>query len=69
MRYRGRVGNLGCMNPPRVQPEDYIDFLIATPKACSATEAVRVQPDQPRPPAHDAFTRLLHRLEPDAETL
>lgn len=57
------------MNPPRVQPDDYIDFLIATPKASSATEAARVQPDQPRPPAHDAFTRLLHRLEPDADTL
>ena len=27
------------MNPPRVQPEDYIDFLIATPKAASAAEA------------------------------
>jgi SAM-dependent methyltransferase len=26
-------------------------------------------PEQPRPPAHDAFTRLLHRLQPDAETL
>lgn len=57
------------MNPPRVQPEEYIDFLIATPKACSATEAARVQPPQPRPPAHDAFTRLLHRLEPDVQTL
>jgi hypothetical protein len=57
------------MNPPRVQPEDYIDFLIATPKVCSATEAARVQPHPLRPPAHDAFTRLLHRLEPDPDTL
>jgi hypothetical protein len=57
------------MNAPKCQPEDYIDFLIATPKACSATEAARVQPPQPRPAAHDAFTRLLHRLEPDPETL
>jgi putative transposase len=57
------------MNPPRVQAEDYIDFLIATPKVCSATEAARVQPPQSRPPAHDAFTRLLHRLEPDPDTL
>jgi putative transposase len=57
------------MNPPKCSAEEYIDFLIATPKACSATEAARVQPDQPRPPAHDAFTRLLHRLEPDPETL
>jgi putative transposase len=57
------------MNPPKCSAEEYIDFLIATPKACSATEAARVQPEQPRPPAHDAFTRLLHRLEPDPETL
>jgi hypothetical protein len=57
------------MNPPRAQPEDYIDFLIATPKAASAAEAARVQPDKPRAPAHDAFTRLLRRLEPDPEAL
>jgi len=57
------------MNPPRVQATDYIDFLIATPKAASGTEAARVQPDKPNAPAHDAFTRLLHRLEPDPATL
>jgi hypothetical protein len=57
------------MNPPRVQPEDYIDFLIATPKAASAVEAARVQPARPGAPAHDAFSRLLHRLEPDPDTL
>jgi DDE superfamily endonuclease len=57
------------MNPPRVRPEDYIDFLIATPKAASAVEAALVQPARPGAPAHDAFTRLLHRLEPDPETL
>lgn len=56
------------MNPPKVGDRDYIDFLIATPKVCSATEAARVQPEQSAPPAHDAFTRLLHRLEPDAAT-
>lgn len=57
------------MNAPRCEAEDYIDFLIATPKRCSATEAARCQPDQPGRPAHDAFTRLLHRLEPDPATL
>jgi hypothetical protein len=57
------------MNVPRCQAEDYIDFLVATPKHCTATEAARVQPEQPRQPAHDAFTRLLHRLEPDPATL
>ncbi|HVL13032.1 MAG TPA: IS4/IS5 family transposase, partial [Gemmata sp.] len=57
------------MNPPKVASDDYIDFLIATPKACSATEAARVQPGAPDPPTHDAFTRLLTRLEPDPDTL
>jgi putative transposase len=57
------------MNPPRCGAEDYIQFLLATPKVCSATEAARVQPDRPHAPAHDAFTRLLHRLEPDPDTL
>jgi putative transposase len=57
------------MTPPKCQPEDYIDFLIATPKQYTCTEAARVQPSQPDPPAHDAFLRLLHRLEPDAAAL
>ena len=57
------------MNAPKVEADESIDFLIATPKACSATEAARVHPDGPRPPAHDAFTRLLTRLEPDPATL
>jgi putative transposase len=57
------------MNAPKCQPEDYIDFLVASPGAVSGTEAARVQPHQRRPPAHDAFTRLLHRLEPAPATL
>lgn len=57
------------MNPPKCNDEDYINFLVATPRVCSGTEAARVQPEQSDPPAHDAFTRLLQRLEPDPETL
>ena len=57
------------MNPARSTESDYIHFLIATPRTCSCTEAARVQPDLPKAPAHDSFTRLLHRLEPDAEML
>jgi len=57
------------MNAPRCSAEDYIQFLLAAPRACTATEAARVQPDRPAAPAHDAFTRLLHRLEPDPQTL
>jgi len=57
------------MNSPKCKDEDYLNFLIATPRQVSATEAARVQPEQEQAPAHDAFTRLLHRLEPDPETL
>jgi putative transposase len=57
------------MNPPRATADAYIQFLLGTPTAVSATEAARVQPERPNAPAHDAFTRLLHRLEPDPATL
>jgi len=57
------------MNQPKVTDEDYINFIIATPRDVTATEAGRVQPESKNAPAHDAFTRLLQRLEPDDETL
>jgi hypothetical protein len=57
------------MNPPKCDEYDYINFLVATPKAYSCTEAARVQPEQENPPAHDALTRLLHRLEPTTAAL
>ncbi len=57
------------MNPPKCSDEDYINFVIATPRTVTATEAARVQPESTKPPPHDAFTRLLERLEPDPETL
>lgn len=57
------------MNPPKVTDIDYINFIIATPREATATEAERVQPESTNAPAHDAFTRLLQRLEPDAEIL
>ena len=57
------------MNPPKVTDEDYINFIIATPRDVTETFAERVQPESTNAPAHDAFTRLLQRLEPDAETL
>jgi len=57
------------MNPPRATARDHIDFLIATPKVASACEAARCQPADPEAPAHDAFSRLLARLEPDSEAV
>ena len=58
-----------AMNAPKVTDLDYINFLVAAPKVVSCTEAARVQPDEPRRAAHDALTRLLHRLEPDTTPL
>ena len=57
------------MTQPKCQDTAYIDFLIATPRVASCCEAARSQPASNDPPAHDAYTRLLHRLEPDPETL
>ena len=57
------------MNQAKVEAEDYVQFLIASPRQFTCTEAARVQPSASDPPAHDAFTRLLTRLEPDPETL
>ncbi len=57
------------MNHATVHPEDYVQFLLATPVQYTCTEAARVQPEQPAPPAHDSFNRLLIGLEPDPEDL
>src|SRR3954447_16405244 len=61
--------NNRVMNAPRCDEFDYLDFLIAAPGPVSCTEAARVQPVADRAPAHDAFTRLLTRLEPDPHAL
>src|SRR4051795_3720461 len=69
-----RVAGTPMMGPmyapaPKCHDADDIDFLIATPRASCCTEAAAVPPDSPDPPAHDAFTRPLHRPEPDPATL
>jgi putative transposase len=66
----GRAVTMALMtNDVKCRDTDYIDFLIASPRLFSCTEAAKVQPESLDPPAHDAFTRLLRRLEPDPETL
>ncbi|MEW6735495.1 MAG: transposase [Acidobacteriota bacterium] len=55
------------MSPAKCKESNYINFLIATPKVCSGLEAARVESEGNT--AHDAFTRLLHRLEPGTESL
>lgn len=57
------------MRAAKCHDTDYIDFLIATPRAASCCEAARSGPPRADPPAHDAYTRLLQRLEPDPEVL
>ena len=57
------------MSQAKVTPTEYIDFLIATPRNASAMEAERSQPACAQGTAHDAYTRLLQRLEPDSTTL
>lgn len=57
------------MNPSKVSEYEYINFLIAAQKAYSCTEAERAQPESANSPAHDAITRLLHRLEPSPAAL
>jgi len=57
------------MNQRKCNPEDYIQFLIASPARFSCAEAGRVQQQTADAPAHDAFSRLLSELEPDPEAL
>lgn len=57
------------MNSAKVEAQDYLNFLVATPFSYSCLEAERVQAEHEQAPAHDAFTRLLHRLEPNADEL
>ena len=57
------------MSHPKCSDIDYIDFLIASPRSASCCEAARSQPPMLVPPSHDAYTRLLTRLEPDPDTL
>jgi len=57
------------MNPPKCNEYDYINFLTATPRTYSCTEAERVQPDQEKGPSHDSICRLLHRIPANASSL
>jgi hypothetical protein len=58
------------MNQSRSDPVDYIQFLIASQKTFTCTEAARCQPvELYRTPSHDSFTRLLQRQTQDTETV
>ena len=57
------------MNKAKVIAEDFIDFLAATPVNATAMEAQRNNPAGSGEASHDAYTRLLHRLEPTNDVL
>lgn len=57
------------MNKAKCSEEDYINFIVATQGSYSCLEAGRVQSEKAKAVAHDAFTRLLQRLEPEASAL
>lgn len=60
--------------PAKVEDSDYINYLIASPRIFTCTEAARSQPlrreDNPSDvAAHDSFNRLLERSFADGESL
>jgi len=57
------------MNPPKYNSEEYIQFLIASPKNTTCTEAAKCSPDNGNQPSHDAINRLLLRNPHDTEIL
>lgn len=57
------------MNKAKIKEEDYINFIVGTQVSYSCLEAGRVQNEGENAAAHDAYTRLLQRLEPDASAL
>lgn len=57
------------MSERKCSPEDYIQFLIASPGRYSCAEAGRAQQQTAGGPAHDTYYRLLTELEPDPQAL
>lgn len=57
------------MSTSTLQPAEYLNFLIASPRQVTACEAARCQANSTTPHAHDAYNRLLQRLEPDPAQL
>ena len=57
------------MNLRKVSEDDYIKFMIGSPRQYSCCEAERVSTQLPGRPSHDSWNRLLTNLEPDAGKL
>jgi hypothetical protein len=58
------------MNKAKCDELDYIHFLVAAQRVYSNVEAAKSHPEaETSGPAHDAYTRLLHRCQSDGEAL
>jgi hypothetical protein len=57
------------VNLPRIEENDYIEFLLAAQSAFGCVEASKSQPQHLHSVAHDAYTRLLTRRPLDPEAL
>mgnify|MGYP003334954618 CR=1 FL=1 len=53
----------------KCREEDYIQFLIASPRTGTCSEAEWCSPDSKTNPAHDAFNRLLEKQSTSTEPL
>jgi FOG: Transposase and inactivated derivatives len=60
---------LNDINPAKCSEFDYINFLIASSRVFSCTEASKCSFFDSNSPAHDSFTRLLERQPPDTDAL
>jgi putative transposase len=60
---------LNDINPVKCSEYDYINFLIASSRVFSCTEASKCSFLDSNSPAHDSFTRLLGRQPPDTNAL
>ena len=60
---------MNAINPAKCTEFDYINFLIASSRVFSCTEASKRSFLDSKSPAHDSFTRLLERQPLDTEAL
>jgi putative transposase len=60
---------LNEINPPKCTELDYINFLIASSRVFSCTEASKCSYFDSNSPSHDSFTRLLLKQSPDTDVL
>jgi putative transposase len=66
---KGKIFGMNDINPAKCNEFDYINFLIASSRVFSCTEASKCSFSDSNSPAHDSFTRLLDRQPPDTDAL